>query len=94
MGIDIKGKQEVEVVFFLCVWFFVDEVEQFVIIGEVQYVVVQGLIVIGDIMLFGVVIVGLVLGWILLEEIMLFDGMGVGFQDFVVVLVVVDIVWV
>ena len=90
MGTDTRGKQEVEAALLARARVFTDEVEQSVTIGEAQHVVAQGLIAEKDVTPIGAVIAGLAPGCTSPDEIMLFDGTGVGLQDLAVAFVAVE----
>ena len=89
MGTDTKGKQEVEVALVARARLFTDEVAQSITIGEAQHAVAAGLVAAGDITPLGAVLTGAEAGRRSGEEITLFDGTGVGWQDLAVAAVAV-----
>lgn len=84
MGTDTKGKQEMDAELVAAASVFTDEVGQSVSLGETQHAIAQGLISVSDITPIGAVINGDHGGRTSGDQIMLFDGTGVGLQDLAV----------
>ena len=91
MGTDTKGKQEVEAALLARATVFTDEVAQSISIGEAQHAVAEGLIRESDVAQLGAVINGSNPGRRSDDQITLFDGTGVGFQDLAVAAAVVNV---
>jgi ornithine cyclodeaminase len=91
MGTDTKGKQEVDVDLITMAKLFTDEVAQSISIGETQHAFERGSISEQDITPIGDVINKVHPGRTSEDEITLFDGTGVGFQDLAVASVVLTL---
>lgn len=81
MGTDTRGKQEVEAALVSRASVFTDEVAQSISIGECQHAIADGTLQEADIGEIGAVINGDHPGRRSDDEVMLFDGTGVGLQD-------------
>jgi ornithine cyclodeaminase len=89
MGTDTKGKQEVDPALVAAARVFTDEVAQSISIGEAQHAVASGTLHASAIIPLGDVLIGRHPGRQTADEIILFDGTGVGLQDLAVAAVAV-----
>jgi alanine dehydrogenase len=92
MGADTKGKQELDETLFRRAALIVDNLEQAKVLGETQHAVSKGILTEEQVRAeLGEVIAGLKPGRLSPEEITVYDGTGVSFQDLVTAHLAVEV---